>query len=193
MVGLLVWMLGGCLPPENPVEPGDSGSDSAPIPEDTGLPFDQIVGGELPAGPNPCREAIRVPVGRVIDGDTFEIGGGTLDGQDVRIIGVDTPEIGYNGNPDECWAVEARAFARERLLNRDVWLTFDAQCTDNYGRLLAYVYTGTLEQGNFTVAALSTGQGLAMSIPPNDTFEQLFSDAMDVARTSDTGLWSECR
>ena len=193
MVVLLVWLLAACVPVESPVDSSGSTSDSAPPPEDTGLPFDQIVGSELPAGPNPCREAIRVPVGRVIDGDTFEIGGGTLEGEDVRIIGIDTPEIGYNGASDECWAVEARAYARERLLGRDVWLTFDAQCTDNYGRLLAYVYTGSLEMGNFTVAALSTGQGLALSIAPNDTFEQLFSDAMDVARTSDSGLWSECR
>lgn len=177
-------------------EDTDAGVDSAEetaAPVDTGTPFDQIDPSTLDAGPNPCRPAQRVRVGRVIDGDTFEVSGGSLDGQSIRIIGLNTPEIGYGGTPDECWAQEAKAFAQDVLEGRDVWLTFDDQCTDNYARTLAYVYTGTLHQGNYTVRALETGQGYVLSIAPNNTFDQQFRAAQTVAREAVVGVWATCR
>lgn len=191
----LWWALVGCEPPvESSDLPTDDqvDTDSAP-PIDTGTPFNDIEPSTLAAGPNPCRPAQRVTVGRVIDGDTFEVSGGSLDGNSIRIIGLNTPEIGYGGDADECWAQEAKSFAQDVLEDRDVWLTFDAQCRDNYGRYLAYVYTGSMPQGNYTVRALEAGQGFVLSIAPNNTFDRLFRDAQAVGVKADAGLWAVCR
>ena len=69
-------------------------------------------------------------VERVIDGDTVVMG----DGQDVRLIGIDTPE---SGQP--CYA-EARAALSAMALDHTVALVPGARDdVDHYGRLLRYV------------------------------------------------------
>ena len=84
---------------------------------------------------------LEVEVVDVVDGDTIEV---LIDGteEDVRYIGVDTPESVKPGAPVECFGPEASAF-NERLVDGErVGLVFDAERRDDYGRLLAYVYRG---------------------------------------------------
>jgi micrococcal nuclease len=71
---------------------------------------------------------------RVIDGDTLRVRVGARD-EKVRLIGIDTPEVG------ECFATQATGAMRRFVLNREVVLTGDRSQTrrDKYGRLLAYV------------------------------------------------------
>ncbi|HEX2389341.1 MAG TPA: thermonuclease family protein, partial [Solirubrobacterales bacterium] len=56
-----------------------------------------------------AREPVTARVVRVVDGDTIEValGGGT---DDVRYIGVDTPETVKPGEPVQCYGPEASAF-----------------------------------------------------------------------------------
>lgn len=71
----------------------------------------------------------------VVDGDTIDVrtAGGI---ERVRIIGIDTPEIGRNGAADECYAQEAR----RRLWPRCGALRDPAQDdVDRYGRLLRHI------------------------------------------------------
>ncbi len=69
-------------------------------------------------------------VSRVVDGDTVEMS----TGQTVRIIGVDTPEVGQ-----PCYA-EAAAALRAVVQGQPVRLTSGARDdVDGYGRLLRYV------------------------------------------------------
>ena len=83
----------------------------------------------------------RAEVLRVIDGDTIEVELGGAE-EDVRYIGIDTPESVVPGEPVECFGKEASA-ANERLVEGEtVRLVFDAERRDHYGRLLAYVYVG---------------------------------------------------
>ena len=51
--------------------------------------------------PGPAREAI---VGHVVDGDTLR----TSDGELIRLLGLNTPELGRDGRPDEPGADAAR-------------------------------------------------------------------------------------
>ncbi|GIW41248.1 MAG: hypothetical protein KatS3mg076_1825 [Candidatus Binatia bacterium] len=86
--------------------------------------------------------AAEVLEGRVVevyDGDTILVRT-QRDTHKVRLVGIDTPELGREGRPAEFFAEEARTFARRRLLGRKVRLELDpAQRIDKYGRLLAYV------------------------------------------------------
>src|SRR5688572_18099377 len=76
---------------------------------------------------------------RVIDGDTIEI---EQDGKPVkvRLIGVDTPETVHPSKPVEEYGREASKFTTNLLKGESVFLEFDKDKADRYGRLLAYVY-----------------------------------------------------
>ena len=76
---------------------------------------------------------------RVVDGDTVEIdfqGKATK----VRLIGVDTPETVHPSKPVEAYGKEASNFTKNLLIGEFVYLRFDVDRTDNFGRLLAYLY-----------------------------------------------------
>src|SRR5262245_48650750 len=78
---------------------------------------------------------------RVVDGDTVEARlGGEV--EDVRLIGIDTPETVKPGAPVECFGPQASHFAHRLLEGRRVRLVFGAERRDPYGRLLAYLYLG---------------------------------------------------
>jgi micrococcal nuclease len=99
---------------------------------------------------------------RVIDGDTVWVSGVGK----VRLIGVDTPELAYDGvtrkggKGDEPGARRAREFVEGLLLGRRVRLEFDHERFDRYGRTLAYLYT---EEGE-PVNELLIREGLAKPI-----------------------------
>ena len=92
-------------------------------------------------GESGAGESVRVPVVDVVDGDTIEV---RIDGEveDVRYIGVDTPESVKPDTPVECFGPQASHFNERSVEGETVRLDFDAERRDVYGRLLAYVYVG---------------------------------------------------
>jgi micrococcal nuclease len=127
-------------------------------------------------------------VTRAVDGDTIEvrIGGRT---EDVRYIGVDTPETVKPDTPVQCFGPRASAFDHRLVEGRRVRLVFGVERRDVYGRLLAYVHLGRR-----FVNAMLVRRGLARSltIPPNDRFAPLFRRLeLDAARAG-RGLWGRC-
>jgi micrococcal nuclease len=132
-------------------------------------------------------EAVAV-VTRVVDGDTVEarIGGEV---EDVRYIGVDTPETVKPGEPVQCFGPRASAFNHHLVEGRRVRLVFGAERRDTYGRLLAYVYLGR----RFVNASL-VRRGLArtLTIPPNDRFAPLLRRLELSAARAGRGLWGAC-
>jgi endonuclease YncB( thermonuclease family) len=127
-------------------------------------------------------------VTRVVDGDTIEARIGAQV-EDVRYIGVDTPETVKPGTPVQCFGPQASAFNHRLVERRRVHLVFGVERRDVYGRLLAYVYLGR----QFVNAAL-VRRGLArtLTIPPNDRFApRLRRLEMRAARVG-RGLWGAC-
>jgi micrococcal nuclease len=125
---------------------------------------------------------------RAIDGDTIEA---RIDGrlEDVRYIGVDTPETVKPGAPVQCFGPRASAFNHRLVEGRRVRLVFGVERRDAYGRLLAYVYTGRR-----LVNAMLVRRGLARSltIVPNDRLAPLFRHLELGAARSGRGLWGAC-
>ena len=116
---------------------------------------------------------------RAVDGDTIEarIGGRV---EDVRLIGVDTPETVKPDTPVQCFGAARLALHQPDWSNgRRVRLVFGVERRDVYGRLLAYVYLGRR-----FVNAILVRRGLARSltIPPNDRFAPLFRAARAARR-----------
>lgn len=112
------------------------------------------------------------PVERVVDGDTLVV---ELDGEStkIRLIGVDTPE---SVHPDQSKNTpegeEAAEYAAELLEGEMVYLEYDLNRMDQYGRTLAYVY---LEDGTM-VQELLLEEGYAQPDPvkPNTKYAQRF-------------------
>jgi micrococcal nuclease len=125
---------------------------------------------------------------RVVDGDTIEARIGD-EVEDVRLIGVDTPETVKPGTPVQCFGERASHFTKRRLTGARVRLVFGVERRDVYGRLLAYVYLG----GRFFNPVL-VRRGLArtLTIPPNDRFAPRFRRFELAAARRGRGLWGDC-
>jgi micrococcal nuclease len=125
---------------------------------------------------------------RAIDGDTLEV---EFDGrrEDVRLIGVDTPETVKPGTPVQCFGPPASAFAHRTLDGRRVGIALGVERRDVYGRLLAYV-----RLGERSVNAMLLRRGLArtLTIPPNDRYAPLFHRLELRAARAGRGLWGAC-
>ena len=137
-------------------------------------------------GQGPTSAVVRVM--RVVDGDTIEV---RLDGhsEDVRLIGIDTPETVKPDTPVQCFGERASHFTKRRLTGRQVRLVFGVERRDVYGRLLAYVYVG----GHFFNPILvRRGLARSLTIPPNDRFAPRFRRLELAAARVGRGLWGAC-
>ncbi len=124
-------------------------------------------------------------VQRVVDGDTVVL----TDGERVRYIGVDTPELHHPRKPVQWYAREAMEFNRKLVEGQKVRLEFDVERRDRYGRLLAYVF---LEDGRFVNAELlKEGYAQLLTIPPNVRYVDLFVGLQRQARENKRGLWGK--
>jgi micrococcal nuclease len=128
----------------------------------------------------------RAEVVYVYDGDTVKLD----DGRRLRLIGINTPELGHREQPTQPLADAARS-ALQRLLeanNHTLLLQYGKQDHDHYGRQLAHAF---LEDGeNVAVHLLQQGLATTLVIPPNtwgaDCYQQFENDA----RLHRKGLWA---
>ncbi len=122
-------------------------------------------------------------VQRVVDGDTFRL----KSGQRVRLLGINTPELARDGRPAEPLAEEATIWLRNQIEGREIQLTFDKEREDDYGRILAYVWTDNrlineeLIREGFTKARTD----YAFS----STMKRRFREVEKEARTANKGIW----
>ncbi|NQV04053.1 MAG: thermonuclease family protein, partial [Candidatus Omnitrophica bacterium] len=124
----------------------------------------------------------------IIDGDTIELS----NGQRVRYIGIDTPEmrerkgLGWLYNPRP-YAKEAKDFNQRLVNGKPIRLEFDVQKNDKYGRLLAYVYVG---EKMVNLEMVKEGYAMIYAYPPNIKYAEEFLEAQRFARENEKGLWS---
>jgi endonuclease YncB( thermonuclease family) len=126
-----------------------------------------------------------VRVDYVVDGDTLALD----DGRRLRLIGLDTPELGRATDREQPLADEARHELRA-LLNaaRRIGLQYDIEREDKYRRTLAHAF---LDNGENLTAQL-LGQGLAVSfvVPPNLWGQACYARQEMQARAQGRGLWA---
>jgi micrococcal nuclease len=136
---------------------------------------------------------------RVVDGDTAEVKiTGRLDGPgagdtkvghtySVRFLGIDTPESVKPNWPVECFGHDASDATRTLLQGKSVRLVKDTEETDQYGRILRYIYLGD-EMVNARLVA--NGYARVLTYSPNVRHADLFVLLAHQARAADRGLWS---
>ena len=152
-----------------------------------------IAAGSFLAMWEPTTRSAVADVGRVVavvDGDTIDVQlpQGT---ERVRLIGIDTPEIGRRGARDECYAAEARAALDELVYGRDVELRDDPSQgdVDAYGRLLRQVMVDG-EDAALTLLRAGVGTEFTFRTPYAD--QQAYRAAEASAREDARGLWGAC-
>jgi endonuclease YncB( thermonuclease family) len=125
-------------------------------------------------------------ISRVVDGDTVHLAGGDR----VRLIGLNTPELGRDGNPPEPLAREAReALAALTGASGRVLLVEGRDGRDRHGRRLAHLYGPGGR--NLTAHMLRQGMGFHVAVAPNFTHLECLRAAEAEARAARVGVWSE--
>jgi micrococcal nuclease len=129
----------------------------------------------------------------VSDGDTIKV---TVKGRTerVRLIGIDTPELGRDGSADQCHAREAQRQMRKLVQGKRVHLQRDSTQAnrDAYGRLLRYVYTakGRRDVGK---TLIKKGHGREYTYKGRSyKHRSAHLRAQRSAQNAGRGLWGEC-
>lgn len=124
----------------------------------------------------------------VTDGDTFSV---NINGEKtkIRLIGVNTPESVAPDEDRNCEEGKVASREMKSLLNgKKVYLEFDKEREDKYGRTLAYAY---LEDGTMiNKYLLEKGYAEVMTIEPNTKYAAEFSSIENAARKNQVGFWT---
>ena len=123
------------------------------------------------------QERTRAVVSRVIDGDTVEL----ANGERVRLIGIDTPER------DRPYFQEAKEKLTELIEGKEVVLEKDISEQDRYGRLLRYVWLGSVL---INLEMVKQGYANSYTYPPDVKYQEEILQAEREARQKGIGLWS---
>lgn len=172
VVGIILFVV---LSPENfAPQVANTPGDTAP---DTTAPQPTIPDSATPASVN-----------YVHDGDTLFLNTRNDDNLKVRLLAIDTPEIGDDA---ECFGEEARDYLRDELPEGStVYTLADADETDQYGRALLFIWT---EEGTFiNLDLVASGYAEAVFIGNNHLYESEFEAAEDAAHDSAAGRWGSC-
>ena len=133
---------------------------------------------EIPA------DAVEATVDYVHDGDTLFL----TDGTKVRLLAVDTPEV---GSAAECYGDEARSYLRGLLPEGStIYTQADVEPTDQYGRSLLFVWTSSDTLVNLDL--VEQGYAEAVFIGANRFYEHQVEAAEDAAQDAGRGIWGAC-
>lgn len=164
---------------------------SPDVPNSPGAPLPSIT--PLPLGGRPACIPLNAPletatVTSIVDGDTIHV---LLNAQDytLRYIGIDTPETVHPAKPVEYFGPQAYAKNKELVLGKTVTLVKDVSDTDQYGRLLRYVFVGGLEGTFVNYELVRQGYAYASTYPPDIACASYLAIAEQSARNELDGLW----
>lgn len=166
--------------------------------ENTALFFDKLQSFEDIAketnalGERDIRQMQKVHVQKVIDGDTIKIDSG----ENVRFIGVDTPETVHPKKSVQCFGKEASNKTKALLEGKDIYMEKDISETDRYGRLLRYLYLSNPDAPEEVIFVneylIEQGYGTVITYPPDVKYHKQLLAAQKTAQEESRGLWGKC-
>ncbi|MBX2861322.1 MAG: thermonuclease family protein [Vampirovibrio sp.] len=113
--------------------------------------------------------------------------------EQIRFLGIDTPERHYSKKnktgKDKPFAVEAGDFTKEATLKQTVYLEYDQQQFDPYGRTLAFVYQAPDAETSVNEALLSNGYATTFIKAPNVKYQGRLNRALNRAQDQSKGMW----
>jgi micrococcal nuclease len=119
----------------------------------------------------------------VVDGDTVVL----EDGQRVRYIGINAPELAYDDHEAEPYGQASKQFNALLVDRKKVRLEFDKERFDQYKRRLAYVF---LKNAFFVNAEiLSNGYAYLLQHRPNLKYDSILLQSQRSAMSAKRGIW----
>lgn len=115
-------------------------------------------------------------VSEVLDGDSIVLENGV----EVRLIGINASEMGQN-----CY-IEAKNKLEELVKEKTARLEKDVSDTDQYGRLLRYVYIGNIF---VNLEMVRFGYATAYEYPPDTKYSVQIAQAEEEAKQNKDCLW----
>ena len=142
-----------------------------------------------------------VSVVRAVDGDTLVVADADGNEEKVRLIGIDTPESVNTTHPEKNNEYGEQASTYTKLILdsvEKVYLQYDTETTDTYGRTLAYVWlSDDVDTDNkddiaskmLNAILLRDGYAMDKVYEPNEKYADTFSEIRVMAQSSGAGLW----
>jgi micrococcal nuclease len=126
-------------------------------------------------------ERVVASVTSVTDGDTIDV---HIDGAQatVRLLGINAPE------QDECWGPESTLNLGTLIDGRDILLVSGEEDTDEFGRLLRYVYLDEPD-GPIFINSVMVQLGNAGGLSNGHQHERVFKGLEASAFQSGAGMW----
>ncbi len=124
-------------------------------------------------------------VKKVFDGDTILLN----NGQKVRLLGINTPEVAGPNKDNEAGGEAAKAWLKQKLEHRKVKLEGDVEKQDKYQRTLAHVFTE--DKQHINLALVQQGLAVLNIYPPNLKYVDALVTAQQAAEKAELGVWSD--
>ena len=122
-------------------------------------------------------------VRHVVDGDTLVLD----NGETVRLAGINAPELGQKGQPDQPLAAEATRALRELVGAGTVVVEEAMEREDRHGRTLAYLTT--TDGRSIQAQLLREGLASAVAVSPNVRHLQRYAETERRALAEKRGIW----
>ena len=126
---------------------------------------------------------------RVVDGDTMVVDLAKGPKVDVRLLGIDTPEV-FGGK--ECWGPQASRSAK-KMLPKGTRVVMRSDRTqplqDRYHRLLRYMWKGSKDVG---ATQLRKGNAKVYVVGKRFTKFRAYKRIVAGAKNNDRGMWGHC-
>ena len=122
---------------------------------------------------------------RIVDGDTIHI---DINGKifDVRMLGMDTPELHFYSKAQPKWGAVARDELAKMVAPGDVVRAeFDQTKCDKYGRILVHIFKGST---NINLEQVKRGMAANYCIAPNLHYCDQFAAAYRNAELHQLGM-----
>ncbi len=147
------------------------------------LPFEQVSAQESACSRLPGGAYARVV--HVYDGDTLKL----ADGRRIRLLGINTPELGRDGRKDQPFARSAAQWLELHTEGREVYWVQGLGKQDRYGRTLAHVY---LPDGRLVAEGLAKeGLGHVLARGVGRNLESCLFKAEARAERAGKGVWQQ--
>ncbi|HIH09446.1 MAG TPA: hypothetical protein HA254_02140 [Candidatus Diapherotrites archaeon] len=121
-------------------------------------------------------ESESLTVSNVIDGDTIKLS----NGETVRLIGINAPESG------QMCSTEATSKLGELALGKEITLEKDIEESDQYGRLLRYVYASQI---HINMEMIRLGLAHKYEYGQNTKYSAKFQEAENEAKQNQGCIW----
>jgi micrococcal nuclease len=133
-------------------------------------------------------DAVEMTVVDITDGDTLRLRDRSGAVENVRLVGIDTPEV----YPEyECFGDEAEAeLLRLAPIGSTLLVDPDVDAFDDYDRLLLYLWNA---DGTFiNLALIEAGFAEAIRVEPNELYFDDLLAAEHAAADAGLGMWGSC-